>query len=45
MKKKYFSPDVQLDWIVLESGFLTGTNVSTTGQDLEDPEEYDPWNA
>jgi hypothetical protein len=45
MKKVYLSPDVRKADILVDASFLLSTITigGTTGEDLDDPIEDDPW--
>ena len=42
MKKQYLIPDVRFLQVGFEVNFLVSTG-SATGEDLDDPNPYDPW--
>ena len=45
MKKEYLTPDVRIAYVGFEVNFLT-SGISTggsTGEDLDDPNPFDPW--
>ena len=45
MKKQYLTPDTRVAYVGFEVNFLTST-ISTggsTGEDLDDPIDFDPW--
>lgn len=41
MKKLYFSPEVEVDLIVVEGSFMGTYN--NTGQNLDPEQDFDPW--
>ena len=45
MKKEYLAPDVRIAYVGFEVNFLaSGTSTgSSTGEDLYDPDPFDPW--
>lgn len=43
MKKKYLSPEVQVDFVRIETNFLTSDPSVSSGQDLVFDSEIDPW--
>ena len=45
MKKQYMTPDTRVAYVGFEVNFLIST-ISTggsTGEDLDDPDPFDPW--
>lgn len=45
MKKEYLTPDVRIAYVGFEVNFLA-SGLSTggaTGEDLDDPDPFDPW--
>ena len=40
MKKEYLEPEVRIALVGFEVNFLTG---GASGEDLDDPIDYDPW--
>ena len=43
MKKTYLFPEVKIKRLYWEQNFLVSLGVST-GEDLDDPVDFDPWN-
>ena len=45
MKKEYLIPDVRIAYVGFEVNFLTSpiTTGGSTGEDLDDPIDNDPW--
>ena len=45
MKKKYLTPDVRFAPVYYEESFLASRKTGrSAGEDLDDPDEFDPWN-
>ena len=44
MKKQYLTPDVRFAPVCFEESFLASRRPGyMTGEDLDDPEQFDPW--
>lgn len=45
MKKEYLEPVVRIAYVGFEVNFLTSTITTggSTGEDLDDPNPFDPW--
>ena len=45
MKKEYLAPDMRISYVGFEVNFLTSpiTTGGSTGEDLDDPNPFDPW--